>query len=186
MNHRELSTATKTLLGSGIIAYPTEYCYGLGCDPMNRLAVQRILRIKKRVWSRGLIVIASDLRHLKGLIDLSQKKLLEEPCATWPGPHTWLLPALKRTPKWVCGENRTVAVRITNHPIARQLCQRFGSPIISTSANRSSRPPIRTSHQVRAEFGGELDYILNGPVGRATSPSSIRDSMSRNWIRSNH
>ena len=150
---------------------------------MNRGAVQRILQLKKRVWSQGLIVIAADLRQLAGLIDLSRKDLLKQPCGSWPGPHTWLLPALPWTPRWIRGEHNAVAVRVTAHPIARTLCRRFGSAIISTSANRSGRPPLRTSHQVRTEFEGAIDFILEGPVGRTTGPSSIRDAKSGKWIR---
>ena len=183
MNHPALVTATTTLSESGIVAYPTEYCYGLGCDPMNRGAVQRILQLKKRAWSLGLIVIAADLRQLAGLIDLSRKDLLQQPRETWPGPHTWLLPALPGTPRWIRGEHSAVAVRVTAHPIARTLCRRFGSAIVSTSANRSGRPPLRTSHQVRTEFGGVIDFILDGPVGKITGPSSIRDAKSGKWVR---
>jgi L-threonylcarbamoyladenylate synthase len=185
LNYPALNIATSTLSESGIIAYPTEYCYGLGCDPSNRGAVRRILQLKKRAWSLGLIVVAADLRQLVGLVDLSRKDLLQRPRESWPGPHTWLLPALPRTPIWICGKHNAVAVRVTAHPIARALCRRFGSAIVSTSANRSGRPPLRMGHQVRAEFEGEIDFILEGPVGRATSPSSIRDATSGNWIRQN-
>ena len=183
MNHPALATASTTLSESGIVAYPTEYCYGLGCDPMNQDAVRRILQLKRRAWWLGLIVIAADLRQLASLIDLSRKDLLQQPRETWPGPHTWLLPALPRTPRWICGEHNTVAVRVTAHPIARTLCRRFGSAIVSTSANRSGRPPLRTSYQVRTEFKGAIDFILEGPVGRTTSPSSIRDAKSGKWVR---
>jgi L-threonylcarbamoyladenylate synthase len=150
---------------------------------MNRGAVRRILQLKKRAWSLGLIVIAADLHQLAGLIDLSRKDLLQQPRRSWPGPHTWLLPTLPGTPKWIRGEHNAVAVRITAHPIARTLCRRFGSAIVSTSANRSNRPSLRTSHQVRAEFEGAIDFILEGPVGRTTGPSSIRDARSGKWIR---
>ena len=183
MNYQAFGIATNTLIKSGIIAYPTEYCYGLGCDPMNRNAVQRVLEIKKRRWSQGLIIIASDLRQLVGLIDLSKKDILKEPCLSWPGPYTWLLPTLPRTPKWICGEHNTVAVRITDHPIARTLCRRFGRPIVSTSANRKGRPPIRTTHQLSAEFGNQIDFILKGSVGNTSEPSSMRDATSGEWIR---
>ena len=150
---------------------------------MNLVGVRRILQLKKRAWSRGLIVIAADLHQLAGLIDLSRKDLLQKPCGSWPGPHTWLLPALPRTPRWIRGEHNAVAVRVTAHPIARTLCRRFGSAIISTSANRSGRPPLRTSHQVRTEFGGTVDFILEGSVGRTSGPSSIRDAISGQWVR---
>ena len=168
---------------SGIVAYPTEYCYGLGCDPMNQGAVRRILQLKRRAWWLGLIVIAADLRQLASLIDLSRKDLLQQPRETWPGPHTWLLPALPRAPRWICGEHSTVAVRVTAHTIASTLCRSFGSAIVSTSANRSGRPPLRTSYQVRAEFKNAIDFILEGPVGRTAGPSSIRDPKSGDWVR---
>ena len=183
LNYPALATASTTLSESGIVAYPTEYCYGLGCDPMNQGAVRRILQLKRRAWWLGLIVIAADLRQLASLIDLSRKDLLQQPCETWPGPHTWLLPALPGTPRLIRGEHNAVAVRITAHPIARTLCRRFGSAIVSTSANRSGRPPLRTSHQVRTEFGGVIDFILDGPVGKITGPSSIRDAKSGKWVR---
>ena len=149
---------------------------------MNRDGVRRILQLKKRAWSQGLIVIAADVCQLAGLIDLSRKDLLQQPCESWPGPHTWLLPALPGTPRWIRGEHSAVAVRVTAHPIARALCRRFGSAIVSTSANRSGRPPLRTSHQVRTEFEGAIDFILEGFVGRTTAPSSIRDAKSGKWI----
>ena len=150
---------------------------------MNRGAVQRILQLKKRAWSLGLIVIAADLRQLARLIDLSRRDQLQQPRRSWPGPHTGLLPALPGTPSWIRGEHNAVAVRITAHPIARALCRRFGSAIVSTSANRSGRPPLRTSYQVRTEFEGAIDFILEGPVGRMTGPSSIRDAISGQWVR---
>ena len=108
---------------------------------MNRGAVQRILQLKKRAWSLGLIVIAADLRQLAGLIDLSRKDLLKQPRvdlgrALTPG----YCRHCRGTPRWIRGEHSAVAVRVTAHPIARTLCRRFGSAIISTSANRSGRP----------------------------------------------
>jgi L-threonylcarbamoyladenylate synthase len=183
LNYPALATAITTLSESGIVAYPTEYCYGLGCDPMNRNAVQRILQLKKRAWTSGLIVIAADLHQLASLIDLSRKDLLKQPCLSWPGPYTWLLPALPRTPRWIRGEHAAVAVRITAHPIAHALCRHLGSAIVSTSANRHGRPPLRTGHQLRAEFGDSIDFIFDGPVGRMAGPSSIRDARSGKWIR---
>ncbi|MBL11123.1 MAG: threonylcarbamoyl-AMP synthase [Acidiferrobacteraceae bacterium] len=183
LNAQTLGVATKILKGCGVVAYPTEYCYGLGCDPMSRFAVERILQIKKRHWSKGLIVIASDLRQLSGLIDLKKRGLLDEALSSWPGPHTWVFPALPRAPKWICGAHNTIAVRITDHPIALQLCRNFRSAIVSTSANRSSKPPLRTHHQATAEFGDEVDFVLKGSVGRKSAPSTIRDVMSGQLIR---
>ena len=183
MNTGTLGLATQILKGCGVIAYPTEYCYGLGCDPLNRFAVERILKMKKRNWSKGLIVIASDLRQLSGLIDLKKGNFLDEAISSWPGPCTWVFPALPRAPKWICGTHNTLAVRITDHPIALQLCRNFRSAIVSTSANRSGKPPLRTHHQTAVEFEHEVDFILNGPVGRRGAPTTIRDVISGQLIR---
>ena len=183
MSSQALGRATKSLVEGGVNAYPTEYCYGLGCDPMNRNAVTRILEMKKRGWSQGLIVIAADIRQLAGLVNISRRDILHGPMLSWPGPHTWLLPALPRAPKWICGKHETIAVRITAHPTARSLCRQFQSALVSTSANRSGRPALRSFRQVSNEFTGELDFILAGSVGKLTEPSSIRDAESGRWLR---
>ena len=172
-----------TLSERGIVAYPTEYCYGLGCDPKDQNAVRRILRLKNRSWTRGLIIIAAELRQLTGLVDLSNESLLEAPRFSWPGPHTWLLPPLPGTPKWIRGNHHGVAVRVTAHPIARTLCRRFGSAIVSTSANRRGCSPLRTADRVHREFGTRVDFILDGQVGTASAPSSIRDAQSGKILR---
>lgn len=150
---------------------------------MNHVAVRRILQLKKRAWSLGLIIIATDLHQLAVFIDISEKELLQKPRESWPGPHTWLLPALPRTPRWIRGKHDAVAVRVTAHPIASTLCRRFGGAIVSTSANRSGRPPLRTSYQVHTEFENSIDFILEGSVGKTTGPSSIRDAKSGKWVR---
>ena len=139
--------------------------------------------MKKRNWSKGLIIIASDLRQLSGLIDVKNGDILDKALSSWPGPHTWVFPALPRTPKWICGAHNTIAVRITDHPIALQLCRNFRSAIVSTSANRSSKPPLRTHRQAAAEFGNEVDFVLKGSVGRKSAPSTIRDVISGQVIR---
>ncbi len=183
MYNSSINNAVAFLLESGVIAYPTEYCYGLGCDPMNYGAVKRILHIKHRHWGQGLILIASDLDQLGQFIDLSDKQLLEEPRSTWPGPHTWLLPALSRAPKWIRGHHDSIAVRIPNHPTAIALCRHFGAAIVSTSANRTGRPPLRKGLHVRREFGTDIDFIVDAPVGKMTAPSTIQDAMSGAIIR---
>ena len=165
------------------MAYPTEYCYGLGCNPTDQKAVRRILRLKRRSWAAGLIIIAADLRQLTRLVDLSDELLLDAPRSSWPGPHTWLLPALPGTPKWIRGQHHTVAVRVTAHPVAKILCQRFGSAIVSTSANRHGRAPLRTAGRVHNEFGDGVDFILEGQIGTASAPSSIHDAQSGQIIR---
>ena len=103
--------------------------------------------------------------------------------ATWPGPVTWLLPARPETPRWLTGDHATLAVRVTAHPLAAALCRRWGGALVSTSANRASRPPARTPLGVRLALGGGPDYILAGACGGAARVSSIRDGMTGAVLR---
>ena len=179
----KIEKAVEVCAAGGIIAYPTEYCFGLGCDPLNETAVRRILTLKRRSWTKGLIVITDDVRRLRRLIDCSDRSSLTAPLASWPGPHTWLLPALTATPRWLRGQHDSLAVRLTDHPLAMLLCRQSRSAIVSTSANRKNQPPLRTARQVRFEFGDDIDWVIDGPVGRANSPSEIRDARTGQLVR---
>ena len=183
MTQRQLVVAADHIRSGGVIAYPTEYCFGFGCDPFNQNAVRKIVRLKRRSWLEGVIIIAANLVQLRRLVDFDQIRDIDRLTSVWPGPHTWLLPALTRVPRWIRGRHDSVAVRITAHRTALELCRSSGGLLVSTSANRTGRPPLRTSHQVRTEFGGVVDFILDGPVGRITGPSSIRDAKSGKWVR---
>ena len=180
---KDLAAAAHCLTQGGVIAYPTEYCFGLGCDPANETAVRRILAMKERPWEQGLIVIADQTDRLRKLIDQKQPELLAKAAASWPGPYTWLLPASAGAAPWLKGNHTSIAVRVTAFPLVRQLCRDSGMALVSTSANRSSRPPLRTSKAVLAEFGAELDLILDKRVGTATQPSTIRDAATGRCLR---
>jgi L-threonylcarbamoyladenylate synthase len=160
----------------GVIAYPTEYCFGLGCDPTNENAVRRILAMKHRSWQQGLIVIADRPERLRGVIHGDCPELLAPALASWPGPHTWLLPAAAQVAPWLKGQHPSIAVRVTAFPLARQLCRDSRMPLVSTSANRSGRPPLREGRAVLTEFGEAIDLILDERVGTTTEPSTITDA----------
>lgn len=173
--HR-LGLAAAWVARGGLIAYPTEAVYGLGCDPDNGRAVRRLLAIKARPEHKGLILIASDWAQLEPYVQSLEPATMAAIHATWPGPVTWLLPARSETPRWVTGEHQTLAVRVTAHPLAAALCRRWGGPLVSTSANRASQPPARTALGVRRALGSGIDYLLVGPCGGNARPSSIRDA----------
>ena len=137
--------AAAVVAAGGVVAYPTEHCFGLGCNPLNEQAVRRILGLKRRSWDKGLIVISDHIRRLTRIVELSDPTLLVQPLASWPGPYTWLLPALSSTPLWLKGRHNTLAVRIPGHRIALELCRRAGSAVVSTSANRKDQLPFRTA-----------------------------------------
>lgn len=157
----------------GLIAYPTESCYGIGCDPANRQAVQRILKLKRRPQRKGLILIAADYRqvarYLQPLTPAEQVRLQHDGAQA----ITCLMPVKPSCPRWLRGIHDTLAVRITTHPFARDLCRRAGSALVSTSANRSGQHPAKTFAACRRLFGKKM-WVLRGRVGKRKQPSTIR------------
>ncbi len=157
----------------GLIAYPTESCYGLGCDPDNRAAVLRLLRLKQRPQRKGLILIASNYkqvaRYLRPLPPAEQAKLQNDRNQA----VTWLMPARPSCPRWLRGAHDTLAVRLTAHPFARQLCRGMDSALVSTSANRSGQRPAKTYAECQRLFGRKV-WALPGRVGKRKRPSTIR------------
>lgn len=177
-----LRQAAATLHAGGVIAYPTEAVYGLGCDPLNLDAVLRLLSIKRRDPDKGLILVADNIQRLLPFISISaaQRKTLME---VWPGPNTWLVPVQDWVPKWLTGQHDTLAVRVTAHPLVAALCREAGMPIVSTSANLAGHPPARNALQVRKGLGKQIDYLLSGPTGGQLRPTPIRDLKSGRLIR---
>lgn len=183
MNYWHIDCAARAVRHRGVIAYPTEAVFGLGCAPCYPGAVQRILALKRRSPAKGLIVVGSELSQLLGLIDLdalgSDK---ERVLASWPGAVTWVIPARPGVPDWLTGTHPGLAVRLSAHPQVRALCDRVGA-LVSTSANPEGAPPARDARRVRAYFGDALDYILPGNVGGRRSPTEIRDARSGAVLR---
>jgi L-threonylcarbamoyladenylate synthase len=167
----------------GVIAYPTEAVWGFGCDPLDAEAVARILDIKQRPASMGLILIAADPDQLRPWVEAVSPEIEARVAASWPGPVTWVLPAQPWVPGWVHGGRGTIAVRVTAHEQSAALCRAAGFAIVSTSANRSGKPPARTGIQVRRWFRDDLDLILDGATGGRDRPSEIRDAVSGRPIR---
>lgn len=178
-----LREAARYFHQGGLIAYPTEAVYGLGCDPLNGAAVERLLRLKRRPMDKGLILIAADLEQLLPFVALPPPAVMEAVQKTWPGPATWLLPSAPDTPSWLTGRHKSLAVRVTAHPLAASLCLACNSPLISTSANLADHKPTHTSLGVRRQFGDKIDFLLAGSVGNLKQPTPIRDALSNKLIR---
>lgn len=175
--------AARAIRRGGIVAYPTEAVFGLGCDPLNEAALQRLLRIKDRPMEKGLILIAVDYHQLEGFLAPLTDPIRQRVLASWPGPVTWLIPAQREVSTLLRGQHTTLAVRVTAHTTAAELCRLAGTAIVSTSANPAGQPPSRTVEQVQAYFGKRIDFILDEPLGDATTPSTIRDAISGRIIR---
>ncbi|MFZ5592841.1 MAG: Sua5/YciO/YrdC/YwlC family protein [Pseudomonadota bacterium] len=178
-----LGRSVRVLRKGGVIAYPTEAVYGLGCDPLDAQAVLRLLALKDRPMEKGLILIASDFQQLQPFIRAPDSATLDKIQSTWPGPVTWLLPVKPETPAWLRGAHDTLAVRVTAHPQAAALCRAFGGAIVSTSANPGGLPPARNALQVRRYFGDTIDDILPGKAGPRRKPSEIRDAATGRVVR---
>ncbi len=174
--------AAEVLLGGGVIAYPTEGVFGLGCLPQDTDAVQRLLDIKKRDPSKGLILIAANASQFDDWIDLPDAVLMPEPDPT--KPITWIVPASSRVPPVVRGDNAGLAVRITTNPVAGNICRSVASPVVSTSANLSGQAVAPDEETLRRQFGDLVDYVVPGACGPASGPSEIRELLSGKILRS--
>lgn len=182
INPRIQYAARQMRLG-GVSAYPTEAVWGLGCNPFDELAVTELLALKERPVQKGLILLAANFHmfapFLNHLDDLQRQRLKN----TWPGPVTWLVPADELVPYWIRGDFTSVALRVTDHPVAAGLSRAFGGPIVSTSCNPQGREPARDIHQVRRYFGSQLSAITCGTVGKRKNPSEIRDLLTGQVVR---
>lgn len=178
-----LASAAEHIKKGGIIAYPTEGVWGLGCDPYNQEAVNQLLKMKDRPEEKGLILVAASLQQLMPLLETlssNSRSLLEASC---PGPDTWLIPDTHQViPSWIKGNFPSVAIRVSQHPIVKSLCEKSGL-LVSTSANPAGRDPARSQKQVEEYFKGENIFIVPGKLGGQTKPSLIRDLLSQQIIR---
>lgn len=168
----------QALIDGEVIAYPTEGVFGLGCDPDNAQAIERLLALKQRSVEKGLILIAASYEQVLPYIDLNElsREQITQIRQSWPGPVTWVIPASDRTSSWVSGQFDSVAVRVSDHPVVRAICHEFGKPITSTSANLSGQPPCMSSAEVEQQLGGSGVYIVAGETGGRDKPSEIRDA----------
>ena len=183
MSSNQVNEAVHVLHQGGVIAYPTEAVYGLGCDPANHQAVQKLLDLKQRDRDKGLILIAAEFEQLLPFLAEIDDSLKEQALATWPGPVTWLWPAKPVVSNLVRGKHDTIAVRVTAHPLAADLCHVFGSALVSTSANKSGQLPAKSATEVRAIFGSNVDYVIDGEVGALAKPTQIRDVVTGEVMR---
>lgn len=182
MTDFHLRSAAEVIRNGGLVAYPTEAVYGLGCDPRNERAVERLLRLKGRSVKQGLILLAADVEQLRDWMDLDEMQRAWL-ASQWPSARTWLVSPSARVPRWITGEHERVAVRVSAHPVARTLARYAGTPIVSTSANRSGEPAARNRFQVGRRLGAGVDFIVTGECDPAARPSTIIDFESGRVVR---
>ncbi len=182
MNSQHLKQAIHICETGGIIAYPTEAVFGLGCLPVDEQAVRRILKLKHRSDRKGLILIAASIEQLNTFVDFSKVKNSQAIYDSWPGSVTWLVPARETTPCWLTGDHKTLAVRVSAHSVVQALCEELG-PIVSTSANPQAASPAKSSEQVFSYFKTEIDYVIPANINNTLEPTEIRDAETGNIIR---
>jgi L-threonylcarbamoyladenylate synthase len=170
-----IQQAAQAAKAGEVIAYPTEAVWGLGVDPANEQALERLLTLKSRPPSKGLILIAANVAQVAPWLDPlspAQRAQLE---SSWPGPVTWLVPNRGIASSWVTGQFATVALRVTAHPDVQALCLAFGGPLVSTSANPQGLAPARSRAQVTRYFGKQVKVLKSAQLGSRSQPSEIRD-----------
>lgn len=170
--------AARVLHHGGLLAYPTEAVWGLGCDPFNEATVLRLLALKQRAVDKGLILVAGHVGQFDGLLDWQALPQDRTDCVleSWPGPHTWIVPATARVPRWIKGAHEGVAVRVSAHPDLVALCAAFGGPLVSTSANGAGKPPAREIVDFDPQLLAQLDGVMEGSTGGLAQPTPIRDA----------
>ena len=167
----DIDKARALVQAGEVIAYPTEAVYGLGCDPFNQDAVERLLQLKQRAVSKGLIILVSDWEQVWPLIADVPADKLKAVRQTWPGPVTWVFPKSERVPAWLSGEHAGLAMRMTAHPIARALCEH--APLVSTSANITGVSPAEHVQALESMFPAGIAGVVVGSLGGRTAPSNI-------------
>ncbi|WP_266169147.1 L-threonylcarbamoyladenylate synthase [Dyella subtropica] len=181
----QLDDAAALLRGGGVLAYPTEAVYGLGCDPHDRAAFERLFALKRRPPAQGVLLIAADFAQVERYIDLAAvpSSALAQAKASWPGPNTWIFPRSAEVPDWIAGAHAGIALRVTAHAPAAALCRAFGGALVSTSANPHGEPPARSAATVQTYFGQALEGLLDAPLGGLERPTAIRDALTGAIIR---
>jgi len=177
----EIKKIHRILVNGGVIAYPTESVFGLGCDPSNEQAITKILEIKKRTLEMGLVLLTPNIEIVSGWVNMNNKQL-KVFSTPKPRPTTYIVPASDSVPKWLAVKN-TLAIRLSSDPFIKNICGLLELPIVSTSANLHGEPPCRSADEVQKIMGSQLDYIVFKKTGPFNNPSTIIDLSSRKTIR---
>jgi len=180
-NDENIEKAAAVIRKGGVIVYPTETVYGIGCAPENPDAAKRVCYIKGRA-DKPLPLACSDAEEARRIVEFNPaaERLAER---FWPGPLMLVLPSRLVYPVWVTHGAKTLGVRVPDHDVARRLAGRSGGIIVSTSANKSGEPPATTAEEAAEQIGEEVDLILDGGPTPGQPPSTILDLSGEHlWI----
>jgi len=173
---RHIERVVQILRRGGIIAYPTDTCYGLGCDIMNKKAIEKVYQIKQMDKRRPFSFICSDLTNISRYAKVTNyayktmKRLL-------PGPYTFILDGSKLVPKMMLTKRKTAGIRVPDHPICHEIIRTLGNPIISTSITKPDRTMLNEPFLIDQHLGKRIDVVIDGGVvpGEPSSVISLID-----------
>ena len=171
----DIKKAAVILQNGGIIVYPTETVYGIGCDPLNEDACMRIQLLKNREEPKPMLLLAYSLAQVEemaGPLTDNSHKLAQK---FWPGPLTVIIKPRTNLPEHLTGFSGGVAFRVTSHPGASALARKFARPITSTSANISRQQPVITYEKALKEFGNKADMVIESSRDLSGKPSTVVD-----------
>jgi L-threonylcarbamoyladenylate synthase len=174
-DRRVLDAAAEVVLRGGVIAFPTDTLYGLGCSLFDVSAVEMIARLKRRAPRQAVISLIPDPEQAWGLAAHVSQLAARLIKASWPGPLSLIFPASSLVPARVQGAGGTVALRCPNDPLSQALLGRIGGPVVSSSANLSGQRPAESAQEVVAYFGNQLDLVLDGGPRKGGVPSTLVD-----------
>lgn len=168
---RKIQRALEVMRSGGVVAYPTDTVYGLGCDITDKRAMEKIYRMKRMEKGQLLSFVCHDLAQLAryGVVDDAVYRILRR---LVPGPYTFILKPTREVPKVLRLERKTVGIRVPDHPVALALAQELGSPVASTSASIDGEILVDPAEMDERLVG--LDMILDGGV-IGTEPSTVID-----------
>ena len=175
--------AASAVKAGEIIAYPTEAIYGLGCDPTNQSTLQKLVELKSRSANKGLILVANSWEQLEPFVSLTDSSVLDTAMHSWPGPVTWIMPSSDKCSSLLTGNRDTIAVRISDHPVVRKLCEECQYALVSTSANISGQEPLPNTEQIEHAFAGKIAGVVSGSLGGLRSATSIFDARTGAQLR---
>ncbi|MCI5166325.1 MAG: threonylcarbamoyl-AMP synthase [Candidatus Electrothrix sp. GM3_4] len=157
-----LSEAARLLSQGGLVAFPTETYYGLGVDPFNAEALERLFAVKQRQPDKPVLVLVAEQGQVVQLAVEIPAVFPQLMASFWPGPLTLVFPGRSTLPALLTGGTGNIGIRQSPHPLASQLLHVFGGPITATSANRSGSLPATTAAEIQESLGSEIDLILDG------------------------
>lgn len=179
-------SAIEIYKNGGILAYPTEAVFGIGCDPDNEQALERLLTVKNRSANKGLILLAGEYSQLVPYIDesLISEDMRAIMLSKWPDGITQIVPKNKNISPLLSGKFNTIAIRVTSQADVVALCKELNKPVVSTSANLSGQEPAKTWQTLSSELIERVDFVIKGATLGHEKPSQIIYALTGEVVRS--